>query len=93
MVPLVRTFVSVPAGTASMDLRVFTIYTFAGSVVWASLLAAAGYVMGENWEELRAWMGPADIVVAALLGVFGIWYIWHNVKKAWEAPKPSEPEA
>jgi membrane protein DedA with SNARE-associated domain len=92
MVPLVRTFVSIPAGTARMDLRLFTIYTFAGSVIWAALLAAGGYALGENWEDLRGWMGPADIIVAAVLGLLAAWYIVHHVRKAWEA-QPSGPEA
>jgi membrane protein DedA with SNARE-associated domain len=92
MVPLVRTFVSLPAGTARMDVRLFTFYTFAGSVVWAAILAAAGYMLGENWERLRDWMGPADIVVALVVLVFVAWYIVRHIRKAWEA-QPSRPEA
>lgn len=93
MVPLVRTFVSVPAGVARMDVRVFTLYTFAGSVVWATALAAAGYAMGENWQGLRAWMGPADVFVAAGLVLFCVWYVVRHIKKAWEVPETSGPEA
>jgi membrane protein DedA with SNARE-associated domain len=93
MVPLVRTFVGVPAGAARMDLRLYTIYTFAGSVIWAGLLAAAGYALGENWTDLRAWMAPADFVVAGVLLVLVAWYVIRHVKKAWEVPQPSGPEA
>jgi membrane protein DedA with SNARE-associated domain len=93
MVPLVRTFVSLPAGVAHMDFRLFTIFTFAGSAIWAGILAAAGYILGENWEDLRAWMGPADIIVAAILAVFLVWYVVRHIRKAWEAPQPSGPEA
>lgn len=93
MVPLVRTFVSIPAGTARMDIKKFTIYTYAGSTVWAGLLAAAGYLMGDNWLQVRDWMGPADIVVAAILAVFLAWYVYTHVKKAWEVRQPSRPEA
>jgi len=92
MVPLVRTFVSFPAGTAGMDLRVFTIYTFAGSAIRAAMLAAFGYALGENWQQLRDWMGPADIIVAVLLAVFLVWYVIRHVRKAWEV-QPSGPEA
>jgi membrane protein DedA with SNARE-associated domain len=92
MVPLVRTFVSFPAGTAGMDFRLFTIYTFAGSSIWAGILAALGYALGENWRQLRDWMGPADIVVAVLLVVFLAWYVIRHVRKAWEV-QPSRPEA
>jgi membrane protein DedA with SNARE-associated domain len=92
MVPLVRTFISFPAGMAHMDVRLFTLYTFAGSAIWAALLAAAGYALGENWEQLRDWMGPADIVVAVIALVFLAWYVWHHVRQAWEV-QPSKPEA
>jgi membrane protein DedA with SNARE-associated domain len=93
MVPLVRSFVSIPAGVTRMDLKQFLIYTFAGSTIWASFLAALGYELGENWEDIQAWMGPADIIVAALLLVLAGWYVYRQVKESWEVPKPSGPEA
>lgn len=93
MVPLVRSFISIPAGVARMDLRLFTIYTFLGSVVWATLLAWLGYHLGENWEDIKAFFGPLDIVVVVLGGLFVIWYIYKQVKQALEEPKPSGPEA
>jgi membrane protein DedA with SNARE-associated domain len=87
MVPLVRSFISIPAGVTRMDMRTFLFFTFLGSTIWAALLAFAGYKLGENWEDLRAWLGPADIVVAIGLVVFLAWYIWRQVKESWEAPK------
>ena len=93
MVPLVRSFISIPAGVARMDLKLFLIYTFAGSVIWATFLAAIGYKLGENWEDLQAFLGPADIAVAVVLVVLGLWYIYMQIKQSWEGPKPHEPEA
>jgi membrane protein DedA with SNARE-associated domain len=93
LVPLVRTFVSVPAGVARMDIWAFTIYTFMGSAVWAGILAAAGYQLGENWHDLRDWMAPADIPIAIVLVLLVAWYVVRHVRKAWEAPQPSGPEA
>jgi membrane protein DedA with SNARE-associated domain len=93
MVPLVRSFISIPAGVARMNLWQFTVYTFAGSVIWATFLAWLGYKLGENWEDIKTFFGPADIVVAALLGAFVVWYIYKQVKQSWEVPKPSGPEA
>jgi membrane protein DedA with SNARE-associated domain len=92
-VPLVRSFISIPAGVARMDLKLFLIYTFAGSVIWATFLAAIGYKLGENWEDVRAFLGPADIVVAAVIGVLALWYVYIQIKHSWEGPKPHEPEA
>lgn len=93
MVPLVRTFVSLPAGTTRMDVRAFTLFTFIGSSIWAGLLAAAGYFLGENWESLSNTMGPASIVVAGIVVLFGIWYVYRHIRKSWEEPTPSGPEA
>jgi membrane protein DedA with SNARE-associated domain len=93
MVPLVRSFISIPAGVARMDLKLFTIFTFAGSVIWATLLAALGYKLGANWEEIAAWMEPAAIVVIVVLAVFLAWYVYRQVRQAWEVGKPSGPEA
>jgi len=81
-VPLVRTFVSVPAGLARMDLKVFVIYTLAGSVLWATFLAFLGYQLGENYERLRDYMGPADIIVAVILVVLGGWYVFTQVRQS-----------
>lgn len=93
MVPLVRSFISIPAGVARMDLKLFTLYTFLGSVIWATLLAGLGYQLGENWEDIRAFFGPLDIVVAVLLVLFIVWYVYKQVKQSWEVAKPSGPEA
>ena len=92
MVPLVRSFISIPAGVARMDIKLFTIYTFLGSVIWATFLAALGYKLGENWEDLRDFLGPADIIVAAVLAAGTLWYFYKQIKQAWEV-KPSGPEA
>ncbi len=93
MVPLVRSFVSIPAGIAKMDVRIFSVFTFIGSSIWAGLLAAAGYLLGENYQDVRDWLGPADIVVAAAVVLLGVVYVVHNIRKSWEAPKTSGPEA
>jgi membrane protein DedA with SNARE-associated domain len=81
-VPLVRTFVSVPAGLARMDLKVFVIYTLAGSIIWATLLAWIGYQLGENYEKIRDYMGPADVIVAILVVAGGAWYVFTQVRQS-----------
>src|SRR5439155_15239817 len=55
LLPVVRTFVSVPAGIARMPVVQFPVYTFAGSFHWSVGFAAAGYILGENWEKIRSW--------------------------------------
>ena len=93
LMPIVRTFVSVPAGVARMPVGQFTAFTFIGSFPWSLGLAAGGYVLGQNWEDLRAWMRPADIPIAIVLVALLAWYVMRHVRRAWEVPQTSEPEA
>ena len=92
LLPVVRTFVSVPAGVSRMNLPQFTVFTFAGSFPWSTGLALAGFILGENWEDLRTWMRPADIPIAIILVILLAWYIIRHVRNAWEGAQPSGPE-
>jgi membrane protein DedA with SNARE-associated domain len=90
LLPVVRTFISVPAGIVRMPLLRFSVLTFAGAFLWSMALAGGGYALGENYEELRAWMRPVDIpIVATLLIAIG-WYVYSHVKRSW---RPEEIEA
>ena len=94
LLPIVRTFVSVPAGISRMPLGKFVAFTFAGSFPWSLGLAAGGYFLGENWEDLRNWMRPADVPIAIVLVILFAWYVKRHVGRAWgRQPTPSGPEA
>jgi len=72
VLPVVRTFISLPAGIAGMPALRFGIYTAIGCLPWTTALAVAGYAVGQNWESIvNAFHGPtyiiAGVVVAALL--------------------------
>ena len=67
VVPGVRSLISIPAGVSGMDLRVFLAYTTAGSVVWTSLLAYAGRLLGRNYEQVEHVIGP--ISTAVVVGI------------------------
>ena len=81
MVPLVRSLVSVPAGIVEMPVVQFTVFTFLGSFVWAVGLAAAGYKLGENYEDIRDWMQPVEYPIAALLAILVGWYIYRHIRE------------
>ena len=74
LMPVIRTFISFPAGVTRMNLVKFSIYTLLGALPWSAALAYAGYVAGEHWEAIRGVMRPFDIpiilVCVALFGVF-----------------------
>ena len=75
LLPVVRTFISLPAGMARMNLTRFSVYTLAGCLPWSYGLAYGGYVLGRNWERLATNVELAAYVVAALLvvGVIAAW--------------------
>jgi membrane protein DedA with SNARE-associated domain len=81
LLPIVRTFISFPAGVARMNFPRFVSYSFAGSFIWCALLALGGYFFGEHWEELRAMMRPFDIPIALVIVAGLVYYVYHHVRK------------
>ena len=80
VLPVVRTYISLPAGIARMPFIRFLIYTFAGSFIWSVGLTYGGYQLGEHWEEMRAFMRPFDpLFIAAVVALIGL-YIYRHVK-------------
>lgn len=67
MLPVVRTFISLPAGIERMPFGRFTAYTFAGCLPWVFALTAAGYALGENWEAILGVFGLASYAIAGLI--------------------------
>jgi membrane protein DedA with SNARE-associated domain len=80
MLPVVRTFISVPAGIARMNFWKFSFYTFVGSYPWSLGLAYGGFKLGENWEDLRQVMRPFDFPIAGIIIVVVAWFIYHRIK-------------
>jgi len=80
LLPIVRTFISFPAGVTRMRFSTFTIYTFVGSYIWCGALAWGGYLFGEHWEELRAIMRPFDVPVGLAI-VASVWWYIHRRRR------------
>ena len=90
LLPIVRTFISFPAGVVKVPLFRFTVLTFAGSFIWCGGLAAAGYWFGSQWEIIRTYMRPFDIPIAiVLLGGFA-YYVYRHIKHAQVKPEVKE---
>ncbi|MDJ0390293.1 DedA family protein [Roseomonas sp. E05] len=83
LLPVIRTFIALPAGITRMRQLPFQLYTFLGSWPWCYALAYAGYLLGERWNtdpRLRAVMHRFDAVVLALL-VLGLgWFVWRHLR-------------
>lgn len=80
LLPVVRTFVSFPAGVAEMNVKKFSVYTFLGSLPWAIALTFTGIKMGEHWKEILNYFHKFDYLIGAvfILGIF--WYIKRHLK-------------
>ena len=61
LLPIVRTFISFPAGVARMPIGPFVLYSTAGAFLWSALLVYAGTVLGANWEDIRHALQPFDL--------------------------------
>jgi membrane protein DedA with SNARE-associated domain len=79
--PVVRTFISFPAGVARMNLWRFLLYSFLGSFPWSWALAVGGYQMGEHWEELRAMLRPFDIPIIIVIVGLVAFFLYHRIKE------------
>jgi membrane protein DedA with SNARE-associated domain len=94
MLPVVRTFISLPAGIAGMPALRFGIYTTIGCLPWNAALAAAGYAVGANWESIaNAFHGPSYIIAGIVLAaiVIGVWwYLRRRPADARTGDRPGE---
>ncbi len=85
MLPVVRTYIALPAGIGRMRLVRFHVYTFAGSLPWCFALAYVGYRLGANWAALGPYFHRFDLVWAPLLLAIVVVAIWHHVKRIRES--------
>jgi membrane protein DedA with SNARE-associated domain len=93
VLPVVRTYISLPAGIAKMNIWKFIVYTFLGSFVWSTGLAYGGYLLGENWESLRSAMRPFDpIIIAVIIILIGL-YVYRHLKHRREDKAASANDA
>ena len=80
MLPVVRTFISLPAGILRAKKRFFFTFTFLGSLVWSYVLVYVGVKLGENIDTLKHIWHKFDAVIILICFVLGIIYIYHHIK-------------
>jgi membrane protein DedA with SNARE-associated domain len=81
LTPLVRSFVSVPAGVFHAGLGRYTVLTFIGSAIWCFAFAAAGYAAGESWEDFHHAFRYVEYVVAAAVVAIIVLLGWRHLRK------------
>lgn len=85
LLPVVRTFIALPAGIARMPQVPFHIYTFVGSLPWCYALAWVGKQLGAQWQSdprLAAVLHRFDFAIAGLVLLAAAWFIWHRLRAA-----------
>lgn len=82
VLPIIRTFISLPAGLGKMNLWKFSVYTSLGSFVWSFALVYFGMVLGNNWEYISRYTKILDyVVVVMFLLMFFVWVYFNLTKK------------
>ena len=76
LMPIVRTFISFPAGVARMPLGTFILYSTLGALPWSILLVWAGVQLGGNWVEIRHMLQPYDLAIAVIAVLLFALFIW-----------------
>jgi membrane protein DedA with SNARE-associated domain len=78
LLPVVRTFIALPAGIARMPRGRFHVYTFLGSWIWCLALAWLGLKLGENWRDLGKYFHQFDAVIGVVIIAGIVWFAWSH---------------
>ncbi len=84
LLPVVRTFIALPAGFARMPIGWFQLYTFIGSFIWCLLLAYMGELLGDQWDKnssIKAAFHGADIVIVIVVVAALAWLAWSRLRR------------
>lgn len=86
LLPVVRTFISFPAGVARMPLGTFIVYSTLGALPWSFLLVFAGEQLGANWVDIRHALQPFDLAIAFAVIALVVLFVW------WRLGMPGRPK-
>ncbi|MCI0582467.1 MAG: DedA family protein [Chloroflexi bacterium] len=85
LLPVVRTFISFPAGVARMPLGKFIVYSTLGAILWSIMLVFAGEQLGANWVDIRHALQPFDLAIALAVVAGVLLFVW------WRLGMPGRP--
>jgi membrane protein DedA with SNARE-associated domain len=81
LLPVVRTFISLPAGIARMPLWRFVLFSMLGAVPWTIALVLAGKTLGDNWRAVREALAGLDYIIVAALLLLVALFVWRHVRR------------
>jgi membrane protein DedA with SNARE-associated domain len=79
LLPIVRTFISFPAGVARMPIGRFVAYSTAGAFIWSTVLVYAGTLLGSRWQDIRHALQPFDLLIAVGVVALVVLFIWFRL--------------
>lgn len=82
LMPVIRTYISLPAGIAKMNILRFSIFTFLGSFIWSTFLAWLGVLLGANWNILEVYFRKFDILIIGAGILLVGFYLFHKLRKS-----------
>jgi len=88
LLPVIRTFISFPAGVARIPFGRFLVYAFLGSLPWSWVLAHAGMLLGEHWDQVGGVLHSLDVVIAIILATGVGWFLWRHWPR--RVPEPEQ---
>lgn len=91
LLPVIRTFISLPAGIAGVPFVPFLIYAFLGSLPWCWVLAYIGMLLGEHWDRVGSVLHSLDVLIVAVLAGGAVWFLWRHWPR--RTPRPEEKES
>ena len=80
LLPVIRTFISLPAGVVRMDFWRFTLFTVLGCLPWCLLLTWLGYELGDSWESVERIFRPFAWAIVIAVGIAIVWFVWHRLR-------------
>ena len=89
LLPIVRTFISFPAGVARMPIGTFVAYSTAGAFIWSTALVYAGVQLGSHWADIRHALQPFDLAIAVVAVALVVIFIWWRLgRPGWRREQP-----
>ena len=90
LLPVIRTFISLPAGISKMNFKKFAFFAFLGTFIWGIPLTYLGKILGDNWNTLGKYFHKFDLAIIIVSLTIVIWYVIHKLKKhrAYHQKKP-----